>query len=108
MEMKKTILNIFMILYLVFFSLPIVFIWYSPMWQFTSYDYNPFATILRLLAILFSPYAFLAMGIVCYWKGLRFQTYIVSTLFIWSVVTQIVLVLYSQMLMFPPYEQHIL
>jgi len=101
MEMKKICLNILLIFYLVFFFLPIVFIWYSPMWQFTSYDYNPFAQGLRLLALLFSPYAYLAMGIICYWKRLRIQTYITTALFVWSVVMQIVLAHYSHMLISP-------
>ena len=92
--------NFIIITYLIFFSLPMIFIWYSPLWQFTSYDYNPFATFLRLLCLLFSPWALLIMGTICYKRGLKLQTYLATTLFIWSIIMQVALILFTEIILF--------
>lgn len=100
---NRKLVNILIFMYSAFFSLPMIFIWYSPLWQYTSYDYNLFAIFLRLLGVLFTPWALLAMGIICHWKGLKFQRYIATTLFIWSALAQISLVLFTQILRMPRY-----
>ena len=101
MQIKNNLVNILMFMYLAFFSLPLIFLWYYPLWQFTSYDYDPFATFLRLLCLLFSPWALLIMGTICYKKGLKLQTYLATTLFIWSIIMQVSLVLFTQILQMP-------
>ena len=103
MQIKNNLVRFMIFVYLAFFSLPMIFIWYSPLWQYTFYNYNPFAAHLRLLGMVFTPWALLVMGTICYKKGLKLQTYLATTLFIWSIMTQISLVLFTQILQMPRY-----
>ncbi len=87
------------LVYVVFFSLPIAFFWYAPMWDVYPYGYvSGLVVLLRVLAFLFSPVAFLAMGIVCYAKRLRVRTYVASAMFVWVIMLQISLFLFGLLL----------
>jgi hypothetical protein len=95
---KTRIIQALTILYVVFFSLPMIFIWYSPMWKYTYYNYDPLSSLLRFIAIPFSSWAFLIMGLVCHKKGLKLRTYLATVLFVWAAQTQISLLLFTFML----------
>lgn len=108
MQIKSNLVSILIFVYLAFFSLPMIFIWYYPLWQFTYCNYDPFAIFLRLLCLLLSPWTLLIMGTICYKKGLKLQTYVATTLFIWSIIMQVALVLLDQIIMQMTRWPHIL
>jgi hypothetical protein len=98
---KRVVSNVLLVIYVSFFSLPMFFIWWSPIWQVMSI-YDPFAIINRCLALL-SPWALLTMIIVCYKKGLRLQTYVITLLFFYAILTESLIIFYIQLLQTPRY-----
>jgi len=96
-DVKKLLVNISILAYLAFFSLPIVFIWYPNMWS-PAYlsPPNMFAILLRIMTIFISPWAMLAMIAITYKKGLKLQIYLTTILFMWSIILQVALILFLQ------------
>ena len=100
---RRLISNIILIVYVVFFSIPLLVVWYSPIWQVQSYYNNSFALFNRTLVVVISPWALFLAGVICYKKGLKLQTYVITALFMYTVLVQLFLILYIQILQAPRY-----
>jgi hypothetical protein len=90
---RRRIANFLLFIYLAFFSLPMILAVYAPTWEMMSSDVTPFVDFMRLETVEISPFAILAVAIVCYRKQLKFQTYIATTLFLWAALTSLFLIL---------------
>jgi len=104
-KLSSKLVNLLAVAYLVFFSLPLILVWYIPMWGIGTYlsSFDPLAFFLKVLAMLFSPWALLAMAIASYRKSLKLQTYVATSLFLWAVLVQVMIVFFTLLLNMPRY-----
>ena len=99
---KERLVNFLIAIYLAFFSLPMVFIcgfpWgYKWCWMYGIEYLN--ALLGALIPI--SPWALLAMAIICYKKELKLQAYVATALFFWAALTELFVILFIQILESP-------
>ncbi len=67
------------------------------MWRVGTYysRFDLLAVFLKVLAVMLSPWAFLAAAIVSCKRSLKLQTYCATGLFIWAVLLQMWIVIFA-------------
>jgi len=100
---KKWLVNFSIILYFIFFSLPMILVCGFP-WSHKWYYMFGIEYLVALLGalIVISPWALLLMATICYKKELKLQTYVAAALFFWAALTELFVVLFYLILEHPP------
>ena len=101
--MTRKMSKILLVAYLVFFSLPMVFVCGFP-WGYKWYWMYGIDYLTALLGALIplSPWALLLMASYCYKKKLKLETYVSTLLFLWAALTELFVILYFLLLEHPP------
>lgn len=101
---KKWLVNFLLVLYFIFFSLPMILVCgfpWSYKWHY-MYGIQYLAALLDALTVI-SPWALLLMAAICYKKELKLQTYIATALFFWAALTELFVILFHLILEHPPW-----